>query len=376
LTLFLPKLLPDETLYSLMVRVCRLNGFVDCRDLYEKQFNLGVCTSFVDFKVDWAEVFEAHLGRYAKSIHDWHSVNYPSPAERRTDPLRGQHSLAEASFAGGSNLLFCPKCRNEDSRQFGFSYWRVSHQLEFCDWCVNHEVRLQRLRIKKCSLHIYGYLPSDTTDFDRQEDTPVTPLALSMAFPEFRRKLLADQMEAGSSQSDNLCGMLLDGIYGIGCLKDDGKVAARMLLKFLCQRLMGCEPARLDKVNLRRIGRLVSALKSGQFTPVSEESVTLMAILYESTEALSNQSLWASVFGYRGVHQTTVNMSADTDVRVVHRKVCLDYLEQNEAPSRLGFTQRHYRSFCWLNRWDSDWLDLRLPMVGRQPKQLDLFDGL
>lgn len=374
--MFLPKLLPDETLYSLMVRVCRLNGFVDCRDLYEKQFNLGVCTSFVDFQVDWAGFFEAHLGRYAKSIHDWHSVNYPSSAERRADPLRGRYSLAEVSFAGGSNLLFCPKCRNEDSRQFGFSYWRVSHQLEFCDWCVNHEVRLQRLRIKKSTLHIYGYLPSDTTDFDRQEDTPVTPLALSMAFPEFRRKLLADQMEAGSSQSDNLCGMLLDGIHGIGCLKDDGKVAARMLLKFLCQRLMGCEPAQLDRVNLRRIGRLVSALKSGQFTPVSEESVALIATLYESTEALHNQYLWTSVLGYRGVDQTASNMSADTDLRVVHRKVCLGYLEQNDAPSRLEFTQRHYRSFCWLNKWDSEWFDARLPMVGRQPKQLDLFGGL
>ena len=178
---------------------------------------------------------------------------YYPPGKRKADPLRGRYSLAEVSFAGGSNLLFCPKCRNEDLRQFGFSYWRVSHQLEFCDWCVNHEVRLQRLRIKKSSLHIYGYLPSDTTDFDRQEDTPVTPLALSMAFPEFRRKLLADQMEAGSSQSDNLCGMLLDGIHGIGCLKDDGKVAARML------ELLGISNVRLLTNNPEKVEGLKSA---------------------------------------------------------------------------------------------------------------------
>lgn len=374
--MFLPKLLHDETLYSLMVRVCRLNGFVDCRDLYEKQFNLGVCTSFVDLQVDWTEVFNVHMGQYAKSIQDWHSVNYPSPAERKTDPFKGKYSLSEVSFSGGSNLLFCPKCRNEDLRQFGFSFWRISHQWEFCDWCVTHEVRLQRLQVKKSTLHIYGYLPSDTTDIDAQEDRLVTSLDLSIAFPEFRRKLLLDQMKAEAGLSNNLNGMLLDGIRGIGCLKDDGKIAARLLSKFLCQRLMGCEPAQLDRVNLRRIGRLVSALKSGQFTPVSEESVALVATLYKSTEALHNQYLWASVLGYQGVDPTASNIGADTDVRVRHRKVCLDYLKQNDAPSRLEFTQRHYRSFCWLNRWDSDWLDVRLSMAGRQPKQLDLFDGL
>jgi len=152
--------LPDESLYSLIARLGRINRYsaeLTCRLLLGSQSEL----RFAEAEVDLSRFAKATQALYgcSKDVLQKHT-NFTFRNTIATPLLDGgefkqmekllfdaKANLAELSNHDEHIWRWCPQCLKHDLEHVGFTYWRVKHQLPGVFVCSDHRTSLHEATI-------------------------------------------------------------------------------------------------------------------------------------------------------------------------------------------------------------------------------------
>jgi hypothetical protein len=156
----IPETLPDESLYSLIARLGRINGYspeLTCRFLLGNLSELRIAEAEVDLSIFTAAT--QSLYGSAMEVLQKHT-NFKFRNTITTPLLQGQNSnkWARLLFDAKANLAelsnheehiwrWCPQCLKHDQEYIGFTYWRVKHQLPGVFVCSDHRTTLHEVNI-------------------------------------------------------------------------------------------------------------------------------------------------------------------------------------------------------------------------------------
>ena len=174
--MILPKPFSDESLASLLARLCRLNGISDYGDVVTLLFGHGLHTTFINAPVDVVEFCVRTKGAYGEPVEVLENLTWMGAAGRLevASPSRGTYvaaglvkpTLAEMTFPESVSLRYCPACRKRDLLGYGMSYWRRQHQIPIVWYCADHGESLVKVPMKRADLHTTCALPGDFKRLD------------------------------------------------------------------------------------------------------------------------------------------------------------------------------------------------------------------
>tara|TARA_R110000850_G_scaffold16864_2_gene52211 strand:+ start:3614 stop:5392 length:1779 start_codon:yes stop_codon:yes gene_type:complete len=177
----LPNPMPGETVRSIWERFHRISNSNSVKETLEVLFGPGArlrsghCLPSRVAELSKRVGSDHPLGSVRRVIEDHTTLPFhcyfhtTHQREHAFNCLLGERGPASARAALGlakSPVLldkdwpaFCPKCLTEDYERYGFSYWRVAHQLPVVAVCPWHGCRLQQLEAKRTNWCGYGHLP-------------------------------------------------------------------------------------------------------------------------------------------------------------------------------------------------------------------------
>ena len=162
-----PTVYENELLYSCISRYRRMAGIVNKRALMEDLYGKQVSLNSIYFPVHCQQVinnlsinskltvdklirentlfrvFSSFLNK-KKTLDIYEGMKN----ESKFSPY-GKLGLNGAKIEMPNNLLYCPKCLEEDIQKYGESYWRVLHQVVGVFYCNKHKIPL--LKSNVCS---------------------------------------------------------------------------------------------------------------------------------------------------------------------------------------------------------------------------------
>ncbi|MFZ2852603.1 MAG: TniQ family protein [Rhodocyclaceae bacterium] len=393
--MILPEPFPDEMLASLLVRLARVNGYVDYCDLVNQLFRDHQATSFIDTEINFPMFCEAvgsaygppqELTRNLTNLGAQMQLGELDLKERRE--IEDGHltpRLGEFTFFGTTALSFCRSCVQLDIEQYGFSYWHRQHQLPVMLCCSAHGDYLSRFACQRSRLHQSFPLPGDAMV---QANAVLEPTRDSQSAFWSGIAALADNIFTDRSvpfDSGIIREVFLDQLRVRGLFTARGKLRSAEFdaaFKLFFPHGLG----EFDAPMLGFLGNPKQMLRGvtdfGKSPPFLR--VILIYWLFGEWAAFKEQCDWSSILGEplasparqgfsEGVGQDRVN-SDESAILLGHRQVCVDYAMEHPAPSRLEFLKNHYRSFRWLLHHDRSWLDAQLPVPPKQVVQLGLFE--
>lgn len=154
---FMPRLYPDELVYSLFARFFVHSGYSKYVDIAEKIYrykNVRPLPEFINALTEEAKKILLQ-GASMEYIIEKHTM-FPVyarfiPMERRQKGFKALIN-ADGSFmnylyipnGNRSNkyLRWCPRCVEEDREKYGETYWHRAHQIAGVNICVKHRRRL------------------------------------------------------------------------------------------------------------------------------------------------------------------------------------------------------------------------------------------
>lgn len=185
---FIPSSLPDELLFSRLIRGLTLSG-VPVEDYLELLFGKHKLSvhPFLPSGLDLisnhcheppqillnqqtlAPLFMHFLPKYQDKIQTSLVDLSPSLALRYCQLVcfREKQKLT---------IKFCSVCARDDLFNFGVSYWHLSHQIPGVESCSKHRIRLSHLELPTTSKLEHGFLPPVIN-----EDFPSTQLSYELA---------------------------------------------------------------------------------------------------------------------------------------------------------------------------------------------------
>lgn len=381
--MILPAHLPDETLCSILARLCRLNGVTDFRDIAMIYLANPVCPSFIDAPID-LPVF-CRRTRYVYgdpkevlSKLTWY-VAQARLGERDVDALsaieRGdvRPTLSQLTFDGSAVLCFCLTCVEEDIGRFGVAYWHRIHQSPMVRCCPHHGGRVAKMKVKRVSLHLAFPLPGDFVSQDELMTTTeinlVTPLEKEVAATAY--EILFDTNaphDAGCVSST-----FIDELRRRRMLTAGGALRNIEFFEQLRQ-WANCIGGTSTSDGEKMLARLVRGLtEPGIGIPLGR--TLLVQCLFGSWKAFGERLCWTNILGWLEARQAGASKSLlnPGNLKVRHRQLCETFIRQHPNCSRLDFTKAEYRSFRWLLHNDKEWLDSQLAVPVRDGVQLALF---
>jgi len=174
---FFPEPYPDELLYSILARYHLRSSNTSSKDTLRDLFEYDSAIATIDLpshlnklcsnlpagsKLSCSEIIDNH------TMYPLYAPFLPKKRARKVKKMmlseRGNAiHMSSGIMASGviskKNLLFCPKCFDEDILMFGEPYWHRVHQIPGVFVCHIHDVILQKLKLDKWNRHKYISLP-------------------------------------------------------------------------------------------------------------------------------------------------------------------------------------------------------------------------
>ncbi|WP_083825394.1 TnsD family Tn7-like transposition protein [Clostridium sp. DL-VIII] len=160
-----PTVYEDELLYSCISRYRRMTGIVNKKALMKDLYNEKVSLNSVYFPVHCEQLInnlpinsKLTVDKLIKE-HTLFRVFSSTLTEEKTLLIyngmrKGKRfspyvkfGLASSKIEMPNNLLYCPKCLEEDINKYGESYWRVLHQVVGVFYCKKHQIPLLKSNI-------------------------------------------------------------------------------------------------------------------------------------------------------------------------------------------------------------------------------------
>ena len=160
-----PTIYEDELLYSCISRYRRMAGIVNKRALMNDLYNQNVSLNSIYFPVHCQQIInnlpvnsritvdklikEHTLYRVFSSFlsEEKALLIYSGMKSSEKFNVYAKLGLIGTKIEMQNNLLYCPKCLEEDKKRYGESYWRVLHQVPGVFYCNKHKIALMKSNI-------------------------------------------------------------------------------------------------------------------------------------------------------------------------------------------------------------------------------------
>jgi hypothetical protein len=382
--LHLPEALPDEMLYSLLARIAAVNGMRNHLHVFVTLFGQEKPSSIIRISQGLEQFCSVTDGAYGsvESILARYTV-FPLLTHLNVRPRLDAHDRikqrvwlvgGEFDYMGNTKHEWreCRSCRKEDEARFGFSYWRRSHQLPTTCCCPFHGEALTRKALPGKMLHERFWLPHETDQHPEPANPSLTPAAMKM-LADLGKDALDDQGEPYPAEvvRDTFLEMLqYQGFFtraGMLKLNDCVKAFSSSICVGKCTFLIDNE-----------IRRLLMGLTDSNKSVALQFYLLVVYWLFGTWQHFKERCKWTATFNYpygnTGYECFPKPQEHERQAALkYYRGVCTDFMRANPAGTRVEFLRREYKSFRWLLRNDSNWLDYRLPLSPRGDNQADLF---
>ena len=228
----LPDALPDELLFSRMIRYCSVGAvpipeflksvYGDRRASINPILTAGLSSLsslYRESKDDLlrdqtlAPLFMHYYPQYKAKLSEAISStdNYTAIRLSQLSCVREHTQLT---------LKMCPVCVQEDIRQFGVAYWHRVHQIPAIESCCEHQQQLVHVRLPKRLKLAVGYPSSFETEYQESSDE-------SYRLAQFSRQVLLEQSKHISNfGSDSYS----DKLSNLGYVTKSGRIRRVKLL--------------------------------------------------------------------------------------------------------------------------------------------------
>jgi hypothetical protein len=146
------------------------------------------------------------------------------------------------------------------------------------------------------------------------------------------------------------------------------------------------DPSFLKAISPKGVDILVRKLATKEMRSALH-NLLLVDWLFGTWDAFNKYCLWQSVMDCKELHspvgtienvptishQVTRRAPPSANELHTHRRVCLDFLEQNKTATRSRFSQVAPASLRWMLQFDETWLNKYLPTSRIKSKQKPLF---
>lgn len=370
---------PDETLVSVLARVCRINGVIDFRDLPALCLGERICPSFVDAQISFPEFCRKLNYAYGDAVAVLENFTWLGAQVRIGEInktyfqrlLRGELtlSLGQLMFSDSTVLNYCEKCRRSDIQQFGVAYWHRVHQLPVVFFCPHHGDKLVKFGFKRSKLYEAFPLPGDfDVDWCIAQSASLDIRESWQGLGVFARDLLSGKIEPEVVEVALIDDLRTRELVTIAGAVRKTELHDQLMKYFFVGQATGFHP---DSVRLAN--RITQGLDPGGGIVGGRAALLFWA--FGNLTALEERCNWIRAFGFPEIPSAMKSAGefGGASLRSHHRAVCLNYVIGHPDSSRLEFAKLEYRSFQWLLHNDEAWLDRKLPMPAQRIKQRSLF---
>lgn len=381
----LPTKLPDETLYSLTARLCRINGFSHDQEACEFAFGKSDNPRVADVWADLKYFSEATRNGYGDPNHVLESTTINSylqglglyPARNQATNSR---ELATLSNGLAHVWRWCPSCLKDDMNSHGSPYWHRRHQLPGVFVCTQHKTSLLEVKIPFW-MRQQRFMQPDSLPSSLQKRLSC-PAGCDIEFACQLAKVAGDILEDGSTVISNqvLHEVIIDGLISSGLAGKDGKFRKIILMNALegfLEPIQGIEDVR-TLLNANRKRLIVNTAFNSNNPSSALFRLVMSYWLFGSWEMLKERCRWQSVISAehaRQINKVRIRSVKNSKTEKNHKQICIDFLQRTPNGNRTDFWKESPRSCRWLTLHEQDWLESVLPTAKlSHGVQLELFE--
>lgn len=371
----MPLALPGENLYGLMSRFAKLNGLVNHVQAC-KRFLGNNDISVADASIHGVEggLFQNYYADDAQNSAFTFRLLRQYLGEGVGDLASENSSLRKStllneSFGDVAHWRYCPDCCQADKEKYGVAYWHLEHQLPTTLVCLDHQISLSEIPLKKKLIHDHLWLIDDVINgsmaFADGYDRHWYPIA------EIGRTALQD--DSMPLASSIISGVIKDALIKKQVLDVNGKLKIASFESefdaFFGDKFWQTVTERL---NLKKPRYLATELLH-RFKGRALNRVILVYWLFGTWEYFKKCCEWYAVFNTDSANSIGIQKIPDQyliEVQQKNRKLCSSYMMSTDKPNRLEFCRMFYSSFRWFLGNDRLWFDQNLPInnSGRQQR--------
>jgi len=344
-----PVPLPDETLCSLLARVCRWNGIADFRDITTLYFGNPLYASFIDAHINLPEFCKRTDYAYGDSRAVLEQLTWLGAqvrlGEANASILVGMAdgtlmpSLSKLTFHDAAALSYCPTCRLQDISEFGSAYWHRIHQLPVIRFCPQHGDRIVTVSVKRAGLHQAFPLPGD---FELHR-CPIAQRGVEVPAQWEGGASMVREVFASSAffDAEIIDAAIWDELRVRRLVTPGGLLRKAEVVDLFFAHFFENRTTELTSEAVKFSERIVRSLMDPG-RGVALGRAMLLHWLFGKWKAFEEKCYWIGVFGAGSKPATRkVHVSADKlELGLHHRTVCLGYMHERPGCSRLDFTDR------------------------------------
>lgn len=332
-----PVELDGESLYSLISRLSIINS-LSPTDLKISQ-KKSLYSRAADIEMDFS------------CLASWTSETYGTKEELEKKYLPkyqlkdvDKYCLIELSNKNKNIWKWCKQCSTEDETSYGIAYWHKLHQLPCVVACEKHHTPLLEINIPFRERQSRFILPMQAYKMKHYPACKNEHLHTAIALSHIEKRL-ADAV-------DVLFPELLKSMFDSKLHSNNGSNH----LKHIISVISNGQPLIESHIE-NLLGH----------TLISEEYIAvLIHSVYGEFDLFVNNYNWNQAMCNGVSIRPTIK---SLGIRETHRAACETYISSTCESTRTGFWKSSAKSAKWLSRYDSEWLDLKLPVMYKATSQ-------
>lgn len=299
----LPIHRPDETLYSLAVRIRRRNAARHdrdaCRELFGPFNNMRVAEFpvNVDFFVNATQgyfgdprsvIAHATLEPFFARVggHPWHC------GSAKPSLATAGYGLSMLSNGSLRTWRACAECLREDKKRNPYSYWRRAHQLPTAFLCLEHRELLRVCRVPPKHLHIQFYLPAEMSLVDSFKSIdPISHFEVLALISQFSVDILHENSQILNSPTINAA--IMRALEALNMTSTTGKIRRPSFVAEFARRFsfLRHHPDFAKSVSAAGMEILCRSLEKPSLWRQSAQTILLVSWLFGTWNALKEECI-------------------------------------------------------------------------------------
>lgn len=341
--MYYPPLLNDESLYSLIARLSKINDISahEMEEILSKTPKGWVADLtfdaelFAQFTLDTYGNIDALLGRFNSNLNH-------SPG--KTINL----SLIAHSNYRRNIWRWCHRCAIEELGKFGVAYWHNQHQRPTVLACIRHLCALREINLPFRDRQRRFLLSTDAEHLQHNSACNDDGLPLALTIAKIDEKL--------SNQSVELIPYAVNATFEMPQNTSFDENTFNDIIKLLWRG------SPQEQSFLRKF--IIHEKLPRYFLPAK------IYLMHGTFERFLGQYYWAEVMLDKPISDLRQDIKTS---KINHRELCTKFLMTNPSASRTDFWKAHPKSARWLSKYDGNWFKANFPLqYGLQQHQLTL----